>query len=59
MYQPARTLYIGLNRTGMFTAAALHAATREVDARVPIADIAILTELRLRGDREWKVLTRA
>jgi putative ABC transport system permease protein len=58
-YHPARALYIRLDRTGTFTAAALHAAAREVDARVPIAEISTLADIRGQRDSELKLLTRA
>jgi putative ABC transport system permease protein len=58
-YQQARSLYIRLDRTGTFTAAALHAAAREVDARVPMAEVSTLANIRGEKDREVKMLTRA
>ena len=59
VYQPARTLYLRLDGTRTFTAAALHAAIREIDARVPAVDIATLAEIRMRRDMELRLLTRA
>jgi putative ABC transport system permease protein len=59
VYQPARTLYLRLDPTGTFNAAALHAAARAVDARVPVADVATLAKIRMRKDGELKFLTRA
>ena len=59
VYQPARALYIRLDGTRTFTAAALHAAIREVDARVPAVDISTLAEIRMRGDMDLRLLTRA
>lgn len=58
-YHPARALYIRLDRTGTFTAAALHAAAREVDARVPVAEISTLADIRGQKDSEMRILTRA
>jgi predicted permease len=58
-YQQARSLYIRLDRTGTFTAAALHAAAREVDGRVPMAKVSTLADIRGEGNREVKMLTRA
>ena len=58
-YQPARALYVRLDRTGTFTAAALHAAAREVDARVPMAAVSTLADIRGGKDSEVKMLTRA
>jgi predicted permease len=59
VYQPARTLYLRLDGTRTFTAAALHAAIREIDARVPGVDISTLAEIRMRRDIELRLLTRA
>jgi putative ABC transport system permease protein len=58
-YQPGRTLYVRLDRTGTFNVAALHAAAREVDARVPMREVSTLADLRGEKDRELKMLTRA
>jgi predicted permease len=59
IYQPARMLYLRLDRTGAFNAADLHAAVREVDPRVPVADVATLAEIRLRTYSDVILLTRA
>jgi predicted permease len=59
LYQPARTLYLRLDRTGAFNAAALHAAVREVDPRVPVADVATFADIRLRTYSDVILLTRA
>jgi predicted permease len=58
-YQAARNLYVRLDRTGAFNAAALHAAVREVDARVPMAAVSTLADIRQARDRELKMLTQA
>jgi ABC-type antimicrobial peptide transport system permease subunit len=58
-YQSARALYIRLDRTGTFNLAALQAAVREVDARVPIAQVSTLADTRSEKDREVKMMTRA
>jgi predicted permease len=59
VYQPARALYIRLDGTRTFTAAAVHAAIREIDARVPAVDVSTLAEIRMRRDMELRLLTRA
>jgi putative ABC transport system permease protein len=59
VYQPARTLYLRLDGARTFTAAALHAAIRETDARVPAVDVSTLAEIRMRRDMELRLLTRA
>jgi predicted permease len=59
VYQPARTLYLRLAGSGAFDAAALHQAVREVDARVPVIDLATLAEIRDRSNEEVRVLTNA
>jgi putative ABC transport system permease protein len=58
-YRPARALFIRLDRTRSFTAAALHAAAREVDARVPMATVSTLADFRAGTNSEVKLLTRA
>jgi hypothetical protein len=58
-YHPRRALYIRLDRTGAFTAAALHTALREVDARIPMAAVSTLADIRGEKDSELKILTRA
>ena len=58
-YQPARTLYLRLDRTAAFTAAALHAAVREIDPRVPVSDVATLAHIRLRSYSDVILVTRA
>ena len=59
VYQPRRTLYIRVDDTRSFTAASLHGAIRDIDARVPIVDVATLAEIRLRRDIELRLMTRA
>jgi putative ABC transport system permease protein len=59
IYQPAQTLYLRLDETEAFSAAALHAAVRDVDPRVPLADVATRAEIRLRKDSDLKFLMRA
>jgi putative ABC transport system permease protein len=59
VYQPAQTLYLRLDQTRQFNAAALHAAVRAVDPRVPLGDVATLAEIRRRGNSDIIVVTRA
>jgi predicted permease len=59
VYQPARTLYLRLDGTRAFDAAALHRAVREIDARVPVVDLARLSDIRERANDEVRLLTRA
>src|SRR5919106_6709841 len=59
IYQPAQTLYLRLDQTGQFNAAALHTAVCEVDPRVPLAGVATLAEIRLRSYSDIILLTRA
>ena len=59
VYQPARTLYLRLDRSGAFTAASLYAAVRAIDGRVPIRDVRTLADIRQRKDREMKAVTNA
>ena len=59
VYQPARMLYLRLDATRAFTAAALQSALREIDARVPVVELATLEEIRSRRNREMKTLTNA
>jgi predicted permease len=58
-YQSARALFVRLDRTGTFTAAALHSAAREIDARVAMAAVASVADIKGQKDREVKMLTRA
>ena len=58
-YHPRRGLYIRLDRTGRFNLAGLQTAVREVDARVPIAAVSTLADIRGERDSELKILTRA
>lgn len=58
-YQPARTLFLRLDRSGMFNAAALHAAAREIDARVPVTGVTTLAEMRMNHNVDVKFLGRA
>jgi predicted permease len=58
-YQSSRALYIRLDRTGTFNVAALHAAAGEVDARVPMAQVSTLADIRAEKDSELKMMTRA
>jgi len=59
VYQPARTLFLRLDRSGRFNAAALHAAAREIDARVPITGVTTLAEMRLNHNVDVKFAGRA
>jgi predicted permease len=59
VYQPARSVYLRLDDTRTFSAAGFHAAVRDVDARVPVVDLATLADIRMRKDQELKMLTRA
>jgi predicted permease len=59
VYQPARTLFLRLDRSGRFNAAALHAAAREIDARMPVAGVTTLAEMRLNFNVDVKFLGRA
>jgi putative ABC transport system permease protein len=58
-YQQGRTLYVRLDRTGAFDVAALHAALREIDARVPMGQVSTLADIRMGRNSELKTLTRA
>jgi putative ABC transport system permease protein len=58
-YQSRRALYIRLDRSGTFNLASLQAAVREVDVRVPIAQVSTLADMRSETDREVQMLTRA
>ena len=58
-YQSRRALYIRLDRTGTFNVASLQAAVREVDARVPMAQLSTLADIRGERDRELNMMTRA
>ena len=58
-YQSSRALYIRLDRTAAFNLAALRDAVRDVDARVPMAQVSTLADMRSETDREVKMLTRA
>jgi hypothetical protein len=59
VYQPARTLFLRLDRSGTFNAAALHAAAREIDARIPATSVTTLAEMRNRHNLDEKLLGRA
>jgi predicted permease len=59
VYQPARSVYLRLDETRTFSAAAFHAAVRDVDARVPVVDLATLADIRMGKDQVMKTLTRA
>jgi hypothetical protein len=59
VYQPARSVYLRLDGTRAFSAAAFHAAVRDLDARVPVVDLATLADIRMRKDREIRMVTRA
>jgi len=59
VYQPSRSVYLRLDDTRTFSAAAFHAAVRDVDARVPVVELATLADIRMRKDEELKMLTRA
>ena len=59
VYRPARTLYLRTDGTGRFDAAVLHAATREVDARVPVNGLTTLADMRRNNNLENKLFGRA
>jgi putative ABC transport system permease protein len=59
VYQPGRTLFLRLDRSGRFNAAALHAAAREIDARVPITGVTTLAEMRLNHNVDVNFAGRA
>jgi predicted permease len=59
VYHPRRALYIRLDRTGTFNLAGLQSAVREVDARVPIAAVSTLADIRGEKDSELKMMTHA
>jgi hypothetical protein len=52
----ARVRLIRLDRSGRFDAAALHAAVREVDARVPVTNVATLADIRMGFNPELRFL---
>lgn len=55
---PARALCLRIDDTGRFSAAALHAAVREVDPRVPVNTTATLADVRAEQHFERKLLAR-
>ena len=55
---PARMLYLRLDDSGRFAAAALHDAVHEVDARVPVNTLTTLADDRGGRHREKKLLAR-
>jgi predicted permease len=59
VYQPARSLFLRLDGSGRFNAAALHAAAREIDARIPITGVTTLADLRLNHNFEVQFMGRA
>jgi putative ABC transport system permease protein len=58
-FRPARTLYLRLDRTATFTAAALQTAVSEVDPRVPMGDASTLEQIWQRQNSEWLFVMRA
>lgn len=56
---PARTLHVRADGTGSFSAAALQAAVRDVDARVPVVQTSTLAESRTWRNPERKLLAKA
>jgi predicted permease len=59
VYQPERTLFLRLDRSGRFNAASLHAAARDVDPRVPITGVTTLADMRLNHNVDVKFVGRA
>jgi ABC-type antimicrobial peptide transport system permease subunit len=59
VYQPTRTLYVRTDGTGRFDAALLHAAAREVDARIPVSRVATLAEIRKNHNSEEQIFGQA
>jgi hypothetical protein len=55
---PARALYVRTDGTQSFSIAALHAAVRAIDARVPVSSSATLAETRAGRHRERQLLAR-
>jgi putative ABC transport system permease protein len=55
---PARDLYLRIDGSGRFSAAALHAAVRQIDARVPVNAASTLADLRAERHFEKKLLAR-
>lgn len=55
---PARALYVRTDGSQSFSIAALHAAVREIDARVPVSSASTLAENRAERHRERKLLAR-
>src|SRR5690606_23537549 len=54
----ARMLYVRIDETGRFSAAALHAAVREIDARVPVNTTETLADDRAERHTERKMLAQ-
>jgi predicted permease len=57
-YEPARMLYVRLDESGVFTTAALHAAVRGVDVRVPVGETSTLRSINSSRNTEWKLLAQ-
>ena len=57
-YSPAKTLYLRLNDNAAFHTAALHAAVRDTDPRVPVGTTSTLAEGRASRHLERKLLAR-
>lgn len=55
---PARMLYIRIDETGRFSVAALQAAVREIDARVPVNATKTLADDRAERHTERKLLAQ-